>query len=85
MDNKGASIYNDEYLTVSEFALLLRVSKRTIFRAIKNGKLQAVNIGQGVNKYWRIPKSEINRIAVFDLRNLINNIMEDECNGVDGV
>jgi excisionase family DNA binding protein len=57
----------EEYLSIKEFASLLRVSPTTIRRSIKSGKLQAFKIGKGKSVY-RIPRSEVQRIALFDLK-----------------
>jgi len=46
-----------ELLTIQEVADILRVSKRTIFRYIKSGKLKATKIGQ-----WRIKREDINKL-----------------------
>lgn len=43
-------------LTTKEVAEMLRVSKRTIFRYIKDGKLKAKKIGQ-----WRIKKEDLDK------------------------
>lgn len=45
-----------KYLKVKEVAEELRVSKRTVFRYIKSGKLKAVKIGQ-----WRITRTDLNK------------------------
>lgn len=44
----------DKFLTVKEVAKFLRVSERSIFRYISNGRLKAVKVG-----YWRIAKSDL--------------------------
>jgi excisionase family DNA binding protein len=44
----------DKYLTTEEVAKILRVSTRSIFRYIKNGRLKAIKVG-----YWRIAKREL--------------------------
>jgi len=52
-------INNKEYhfYTVEEIAKILRVSKMTIFRYIKSGKLKATKIGQ-----WRIKKEDLDKL-----------------------
>jgi excisionase family DNA binding protein len=48
---------NQEFFTVEELALKLRVSNMTIYRYIKAGKIQALKIG----KEFRIEKEEFDR------------------------
>jgi len=43
-------------LTTNQVAEILQVTKRTIFRYIKSGKLKAKKIGQ-----WRILKSDLDK------------------------
>lgn len=45
-----------QLLTTNQVAEILQVTKRTIFRYIKNGKLKAVKIGQ-----WRIKKEDLDK------------------------
>ena len=45
-----------ELYTPEEVAKLLRVSRRTVYRYIKSGKLKAKKIGQ-----WRIKKGDLNK------------------------
>ena len=46
----------DKLLTLQETAEILRVSKRTIMRYLKSGKLKASNVGQ-----WRIKESNLEK------------------------
>lgn len=48
----------DELYTPQEVANKLKVSLRTIYRMIDGGRLKAVKVGY----FWRIPKSEVERI-----------------------
>jgi len=68
----------EEYLTIKEFAGLIRVHTNTIRNSIKNGKLQSVRIGIGKRACHRIPKSELSRIALFDLKDMIKKILDGE-------
>lgn len=43
--------------TVSEVAALLRVSRMTVYRLIRQGDLPAVRIGRG----YRIPEDDVDR------------------------
>lgn len=68
----------EEYLTIKEFAGLLRVHPNTVRLSLKKGKLQSVRIGEGKKAGYRIPKSEISRIALFDLKHMVKQILEGE-------
>lgn len=63
--------YPEAYISIKDFAKYMRVHHNTIRRAIKNKRLQAVNVGSGNRKIWRIPISEIHRLTEFDLANMI--------------
>jgi excisionase family DNA binding protein len=65
-----------EYYSVKEFAVLIRVHYNTVIRSIKAGKLIALRIGYGKKATYRIPHSEINRIAFLNLEELVNEIIE---------
>ncbi|MDD2890865.1 MAG: helix-turn-helix domain-containing protein [bacterium] len=43
--------------TIPEIAKLLKVSRKTIYRYIKSGKLKATKIGQ-----WRIKQEDLNKL-----------------------
>lgn len=45
----------EKLYNLKETAKLLRVSERSIFRYIHNGKLRAIKIG-----YWRISQKDLN-------------------------
>lgn len=49
----------DRLYTLSEVEKFLKVSRRTIYRYIKTGKLKAIR----VNGRWRVPHEELERIA----------------------
>lgn len=54
----------DKFYTLNEVADILRVSRRTIYRYIKMGKLKAVK----VHGQWRVSSEEIKRIKKEGLR-----------------
>ena len=62
----------EEYLSINEFAKKLRVHPNTIRKQLKKGKIQSLKIGGT----YRIPASEINRIAVFDMEQMIEKIID---------
>lgn len=53
-------IETKEILSVSEGAMLLGCSKRTVYRLIANGSLKAFNLGQ---RMTRIKRSEIDKLT----------------------
>jgi len=65
----------EEFLSIKEFAILLRIHQNTVRRAIKSGRINAFKVGSGKKSIYRIPRSEINRIALFDLQDMIEKII----------
>ena len=66
------------FFSIKEFAEKLGVHQNTIRRAIKSGRISAFRVGSGTKAMYRIPHSEINRIALFDLKELIAKIIQDK-------
>lgn len=75
-------ILNPAFYTVTEVAAFMRVSTKTILRAIKKGKITAFSIGTRTKKLYRIPASEINRVALFDLQEVVNKMVEENNAGI---
>lgn len=68
---------NPAYYSIKEFALKVRVHPNTIRNSIKNGRLNAFRIGIGRNANYRIPSSETQRLALFDLKGLIDKLIQE--------
>lgn len=66
----------DEFLSIKEFANKAKAHPNTIRRAIKKGRIAAINIGTGKRKTYRIAESETNRIALLDLKELVDEMVE---------
>jgi len=66
----------NEFLSVKEFASHVGVHYNTILRSIKKGRLNAFRIGAGKKAVFRIPRSEINRIAFMDLEQMVSEIIK---------
>lgn len=67
---------NLEFYTIIEFSNLLQVHPNTVRRALKTGRISGFKVGAGKRSSYRIPKSEINRIALFDMEEIIEKIIE---------
>ena len=66
------------YYTIKEFAQRLRVHENTIRNSIKKGRINAFRIGGGPKSSYRIPSSEIHRIALFDMKDFIEKLIEEK-------
>lgn len=62
---------SEDFLTVDEFAKKLRVHSITIRRAIRNKHISAFRAGSGKRAPYRIPVSEIERMAMFNLEDVL--------------
>lgn len=65
-----------EYLTVKEFACKVGLHYNTVLRSIKKGRLSAVRIGFGKKASFRIHVSELRRLVVKDLEELIGTLVD---------
>jgi excisionase family DNA binding protein len=54
--------------TIEEITDILKVTRRTIYKYIKNGSLKAIKIG----KYWRIKRVDLQKIVNQGTDNLVN-------------
>ncbi len=45
------------FLTVSEVATIMRVSKMTVYRLVHSGELEAIRVGRS----FRVPESAVNQ------------------------
>lgn len=64
------------FYSIQQFADKVGVHANTIRRSIKSGRIQAFKVGSGKKSIYRIPFSEIQRIALFDLEEMIEKIIE---------
>ena len=72
---------NKDFLSIIEFAEVLNLHPNTVRRAIKNGRISAFKVGAGKKASYRIPRSEIQRLAVCDMTLIINQMIIKEKNG----
>ena len=67
-----------EWLTVGEAARYLRVSKRTIYRWTKNGKLPAYLIGNHRNRRYR--KDDLDKVPRLVNTQMFSSTKPEEAN-----
>lgn len=67
---------NFDFVSIKEFAAILGVHPDTIRRSIRRGRINAIRIGGGKRSVYRIPKSEMNRMAICDLEKIIEAMVE---------
>ncbi len=70
----------NEFISIKEFAAKIGAHPNTIRRAIKRGRISACDIGSGGKHIYRIAKSEIERIALLNLKNIIDKLVEEKMN-----
>lgn len=68
---------NEAFYTIVEFAIKLRVHPNTIRRCIKNGSINALKIGTGNRCVYRIPFSEVERMMLVDMKELLKKMAND--------
>lgn len=66
----------ERFLTVQEFADIIRVHSNTIRKGIRNGHIQAFKTGIGKKSSYRIPTSEVSRMSEINLESVIDEIIE---------
>lgn len=68
-----------EFLSINQFAEKLQVHPNTIRRCILNGRLSAIKVCSGKKVLYRIPISELDRLAFFNLEEIVEKIVEKRC------
>jgi|GEM_PF-578453 len=63
---------NEDFYTIDEISQILRVHPKTIRTAIKDGHIKAFRVGIHRRSPFRIPKEELARLKLFDLKNSLN-------------
>jgi excisionase family DNA binding protein len=67
-----------EFISIKEFANKIGAHPNTIRRAIKKGRISACDIGTGGKHIYRIARTEIDRIALLNLKNIIEKMVEEK-------
>ncbi len=70
-------IMENDFYSIKEFAIKVKVHPNTIRRAIKNGRLSAFRIGSTNKGSYRICITEIYRMSIFDLEEIVNEMVEN--------
>lgn len=65
-----------DFLSIKEFAAKLGVHPDTIRRSIKRGRISAFKVGGGKKSIYRIARTETNRMALCDMEQMIEKIIE---------
>lgn len=68
--------HKKSFLTIMEFAEELKVHPNTVRRAIKKGRIGAIKTGNGKRSFYRIPRSEFQRMAMVDMEDVIERMIE---------
>jgi len=67
-----------DFMTIKEFAVLIRVHPNTVRRSIRKGRINAFRIGEGEKSGFRIARSEVNRLSVIDLEKIVKRLIEEK-------
>ncbi|HMH10467.1 MAG TPA: helix-turn-helix domain-containing protein [Candidatus Nitrosopolaris rasttigaisensis] len=73
MNNKEIT---KEFLSIKQFAEKVGLHPHTIRNYIRNGCLNAFQIGPSEKSPYRIPISEFQRIAEFNLQSVVDEIIK---------
>lgn len=67
-----------DFLTIHEFAEVISVHYNTVYNMIKKGRISAFRLSKGKGSSYRIARSEIQRMAILDLENLVDDMVENK-------
>ena len=67
-----------DFYTIQEFADFLGVHYNTIYNGIKKGHIFGFKVGRGEKAHYRIPHTEIDRLGVYHLEEIIDRILEEK-------
>ena len=57
-----------DFLSINELADELNVHPNTIYKAVRCGRIHAFRVSQGTKAAWRIPRTEITRLATLEFK-----------------
>lgn len=75
----------EDFLSIKEFADKIHVHPNTVRRALKNGKLNGFKLSNGKRAVYRIPVSEMNRLALVNMEEMIEKIIQKRENNRNGI
>lgn len=64
------------YYTIQEFADYIGVHYNTIYQGVKKGHIESFRIGSGHKCHYRIAHTEIVRMGLFHLDEIIDKILD---------
>ncbi len=71
-----------DILSIKDFANEISVHPNSVRNMIKTGRLNAFKIGGGKTSSYRIARSEINRLSLINLENIVDDIVEKRLNDI---
>ena len=69
-------MHTPDFFSIKEFAAFIGVHPDTIRRSIRRGRIAAIKVGGGKRSIFRIPKSETQRLALCDLEEIVEKMIE---------
>jgi excisionase family DNA binding protein len=76
MKDSNLNQTQNDFVSIKEFAGMVGVHPNTIRRAVKSGRICAFQVGSGKKSTYRIARSEVNRMALFDMEEMIERMLE---------
>ena len=67
-------------MSIKQLATVLAVHENTIRNMIRSGRINAIRLSDKEKGHWRIPSSELNRMGVINLNQLIDKAVERRLN-----
>ena len=67
---------SEEFLSIKEFASLMKVHENTIRKGIKSGKIAAIRLTSSPKSAYRIPRTQIQTLSFQHLEEVIGKIIE---------
>lgn len=68
------------FFSVLEFAKILKVSRQTVIKMIKSGRIVALRLTGAKKSPYRIKSSEIERVQIMELDKIIKKNSKDNQN-----
>jgi excisionase family DNA binding protein len=75
------NINEKDFLSIYEFSQLLNVHHNTVRNMIKSGRLSAFRLNKGKGCAYRIARTEIQRLTLIDLEEIVEKMVEERIKG----